>query len=657
MNTTETIAKAKWIWYFGDYELFHSLKLHMRRQQFDQEFPPFWALPAIYPLVLFRKEVDVPQRETITVYINGKGRVRIDDQYYASGSPINVESGRHLIEINVLNISGLPAAYVKGKTIVSDESWGATLHTNSYIPVGCRDEYDNENDNVELFRFSHKKITPQSIVDLDGGVLYDFGRELFGSIIIKGLSEETTVYYGESIEEATAGREAILYEEVKPKKHIKLTPRAVRYIFLDLQKRPESLTLEYEYLPYKDIGSFSCNDKTVRKIYDVCAHTFRLCSREFYIDGIKRDRWVWSGDAYQSFMINRYICRDNDIIRRTIIALLGKPPYFQHINTINDYSMYLILSVYDYWYSSADYEFVARIYDRLKSLFDFIVSRLDDNGFVCKRDGDWIFIDWGKFDTEGPHCAEQILLYETIDRMERLASLIGDKDIYLPSKEKLKENIYSHYWRENLGGFVDGFESGREELHRQQNIFAVLYDFVTEDEKKKILDNVLLNDSIEEIKTPYFKFFELLAVCKMGRVDIAQKMLSSYWGAMLADGATSFWEQYDERVKDISKYRMYENRFDKSLCHAWGSGPIRLLGEFVAGVKITDVAGKSYEVRPNPGIYEQFSAVVPQNDGTVKVDYSDGKVTVMSTCEGGTLYFGGKCKKIKKNSRTTLSLY
>ena len=37
-----------------------------------------------------------------------------------------------------------------------------------------------------------------------------------------------------------------------------------------------------------------------------------LTTREFFIDGIKRDRWVWSGDAIQSYLMNYYLFFDNE---------------------------------------------------------------------------------------------------------------------------------------------------------------------------------------------------------------------------------------------------------------------------------------------------------------------------------------------------------
>lgn len=634
--------QAKWIWYYGDYELYHSLKLHSMRQEFGIAYPPPFSLSNVHPNVRFKKIVESDADDTVVLKVNGKGYLRIDGVFYLSDTPVKVAKGKHTILATIINYSGLPAIYLQGKSIVTDETWEVSLCTEDYRAVGCVPEYKKISDNVEEFPFKYKNVSPISETIVDNGILYDFGVETFGKVVVCGLKQPATVYYGESSLEALSKKDAILYEKLSPKNKTVLRARAFRYIFIDTLEKPEKLYAKYEFLPYEDIGSFSCNEEIVKKIFDVSAYTLRLCSREFYIDGIKRDRWVWSGDAYQSFMINRYICADNEIIKRTIIALLGKPPYIQHINGINDYSAYLVLSVYDYYFASGDADFVIRIYDRVKALFNFIVGRLDENGFVRQRTGDWVFIDWGEMDKQGPHCAEQILLYKTIEVMGELAKIANDSEIVLPSKKKLKQNIYKYFYDEKSGAFIDGYESGKRQIHRQQNVFAILYDFVSDKEKRIITKNVLLNDDIEEIKTPYFKFFELIALCKMGNLDAAKNLLSSYWGGMLSDGATTFYEQFDPNIKDETKYAMYGNKFAKSLCHAWGSGPIYILGRFVAGVEPVSVGGKNFVVKPNTDIYENFNAVVPMNGGKVKVRYGNGKLFVFSDVSGGTLVYKGK---------------
>lgn len=102
-------------------------------------------------------------------------------------------------------------------------------------------------------------------------------------------------------------------------------------------------------------------------------------------------------------------------------------------------------------------------------------------------------------------------------------------------------------------------------------MFALLYGFVSESECENILRNVLCNENVPPRTTPYFKFFELIALCENDYMDTAIKMLDSYWGKILALGATSFWERFDESQTGVAQYEMYNQAFGKSLCHAWGA--------------------------------------------------------------------------------------
>ena len=72
-----------------------------------------------------------------------------------------------------------------------------------------------------------------------------------------------------------------------------------------------------------------------KKIWNVAEEHISVSqSGVFFLDGIKRDRWIWSGDAYQSYMISQYLFADPDICKRTMLALRGRDPVVQHINTI-----------------------------------------------------------------------------------------------------------------------------------------------------------------------------------------------------------------------------------------------------------------------------------------------------------------------------------
>ena len=45
-------------------------------------------------------------------------------------------------------------------------------------------------------------------------------------------------------------------------------------------------------------GSFQCDNDLLNRIWEIGAYTMHLTTREFFIDGIKRDRWVMEWRCY-----------------------------------------------------------------------------------------------------------------------------------------------------------------------------------------------------------------------------------------------------------------------------------------------------------------------------------------------------------------------
>ena len=127
--------------------------------------------------------------------------------------------------------------------------------------------------------------------------------------------------------------------------------RAMRYALVECKGdvSVESVTLQSEMKDVAWRGSFECSDTLLNRIWQVGAYTLHLTDREVMIEGIKRDRWMWSGDAIQSYLMNYYAFFDTPVVKRTIWALRGKDPVQQHINTILDYTFFWFNSIYDYY--------------------------------------------------------------------------------------------------------------------------------------------------------------------------------------------------------------------------------------------------------------------------------------------------------------------
>lgn len=192
----------------------------------------------------------------------------------------------------------------------------------------------------------------------------------------------------------------------------------------------------------------------------------------------------------------------------------------------------------------------------------------------------------------------------------------------------MKQNLNIFFWSDEKGAFIDSYQSGKQHVTRHANIFAVCFDIATPQQQKSILNRVLLNSQIPEITTPYFKFFELDTLCKLGCLDEVLKRMKAYWGGMLERGAVTFWEEFNPNQGTQEQYAMYDDPFGKSLCHAWGASPIYLLGKYFLGVRPTSPGYATYEVKPVTRFFKELHCQVPVKDGVVQITYQNEQLKI-----------------------------
>lgn len=660
-----------WIWYPGDYEIWLGNEMQNRRTERGAFFPPFWKMDSHYVLVEFSKKLDLQQPEEVEIYVEGKYNVKLDGKLQ-TGNPsrITIPAGKHNLNIKVHNQVGVPAVYIKGETVFSDNSWLVTFEDKEWI-----DESGKASDtssgttylNAASWNFNSPDTppskfkmatTPMESVKTEEkgkGILIDFGRETFGYVKFHNLKGKGTLslFYGESPEEAmdTQYCETLDYCNIDNSNAADYTipdSRAYRYVYVEKDQALsyESVSMLYEYLPLDYRGSFRCSDELINKIWDISAYTMHLTSREFFIDGIKRDRWIWSGDAYQSYLMNYYLFFDSPSVTRTMLNLRGKDPVTSHINTIMDYTFYWFIAVYDYLQYTGDVKFVKQFYPRMQSLMDFCLSRRNSNGMMEGLSGDWVFIDWADFQMskKGEVSFEQLLFCRSLETMALCAGIMDDTQNEKKYKElvsDLNSKLFTNFWSTDKNAFIHNRENG--EMSNQvtpfTNMFAVLFDYLDEDKTEAVKQNVLLNPDALKITTPYMRFYELEALCMLGEHDYVLKEIRDYWGGMLNQGATSFWEKYNPNEKGTEHLAMYGRPYGKSLCHAWGASPIYLLGKYYAGVKPEKEGYKEFSIRPVLGDLSLIDCSVPTPNGDIKV-FMDKKQIKVSATEGeGYLYF------------------
>ena len=674
-------SKPTWIWYPGDFEIWLGNIFNNRRTERGAMFPPFWKQDSHYVTVEFSKAFNLQESETITIVCEGQFNFQLDGKLLFPSTTYTIPAGAHKLNLKVWNQATPPALFIKGKTIITDSTWLATYEdklwidengvahgSGIYVPAAswCFDSPDTPPSSYHLEREEHRPVKCSATAT--GGLLYDFGKETFGYLKVKDFQGSIRIYYGESPEEAQDKEHCetldVLTSDVTHQTP-HLASKAFRYVYIEKEEGATygEVLMDYEYAPHdlSHSGSFRCSDDEINKIWQVGAYTMDLTTREFFMDGIKRDRWTWSGDAIQSYLMNYYLRFDTECVKRTIRQLRGKDPVTAHVNTIMDYTFYWFKSVLDYYQYTGDVDFVREMWPRMVTLMDYVEGRLNNDGMAEGQPDDWIFVDWVDFPMHkrGTLCFEQILLMKAMETMAVCAQLLGiDKNDYHKKSEALREKISQTFWSNDEKAYYHAIEDGQmnKQVTKFPNMFAILYGLAHEKQRHEIMRSVMLNPDVDPITTPYMRFYELEVLCMDGLHTQVLKEMRDYWGGMLREGATSFWEKYVPTEQGTQHLAMYGRPYGKSLCHAWGASPVYLLGKYYLGVKPTKPGYEEYEVRPALGDLEWMEGDVPTPHGMIHVSMDRRQIKVRATEGRGTLYYKDQSVDILPNREVILTL-
>jgi len=649
--------EAKWIFYPGEFEIWAAKKISQQRTERNQPHPTMWRLDAPFGQIGFRKQMSLAKPEQASIWVDGRYTIETSiTGHLFDFDPLNftLPAGEYEFVVLVENFNGLPSILFKSESYVSDETWFTDSHSRDYIQASSA-HFTDPAFPPSTYALETEAIQCTVLESSPTHMLVDFGKNTFGFPILHGAKGDgkIMVYYGESKEEALAEKLAETWDVVTidraKAENDTLDTKAFRYIQIvkDPSVTVEGISALYEYLPVEYRGSFTSSDELINRIYDVSMYTFHLTARECHLDGIKRDRWPWSGDALQSYLMNFYTFFDEDVNKRTLWGLRGHEPFKTHINFILDYSFYWIIGVYYHYIYTADAEFVKRIYPRMVGTMDFCIGRLNENGMVQGKSGDWVFVDWAPISKDGELSFQQLLLIQSLKTMKECADIVGDKATSDKMQQLYDEKFAQFddaFWSDKFNAFIHTRVNGEptDEITRYTNMFAILFDAVSDQRKQIIKESVILNNDILPITTPYMKFYELAALCEIGEHAQVLSFVKDYWGDMLNLGATTFWETFDPTESGEKHYEMYGRPFGKSLCHAWGANPVYLFGRYFMGVYPTAPGYKEYTIAPALGGLKWMKGSVPTPQGDIKVEMTQKKITVTTVGTGGTLKFKSK---------------
>ena len=462
------------------------------------------------------------------------------------------------------------------------------------------------------------------------GKFWDFGRELFGKVVIR-CHEKPEIGVGESPEEAwnriDDDKEQTL-EVAAVAKDVweSSVPLAFRYLRVD---SPETVEVACKAMFYPSCyrGAFACSNSELTRIWSNCAYTLRLCMQDFLLDGIKRDRLPWVGDLMMSLMVNAYTFADAEIVRRSLTALGRAGIARTHLNGIIDYSLWWVICHDCFQLYFGDRKFLRREWERIVALMTNLEARCDVNGTLTLSSGDWLFFDWKDCEKL---TALQVLWFWALKAGAKLAARLGKReheDRWTCHAGTVEAFLQKNAWDEEKQCWMGIPGDSASTPSRYAQFLSVLSGLAKPEQQKAIRAH-LLGHELPPVGTPYMAGFENLALAELDALDKLVERVEDYWGGMLKRGATTFWEAYDPAEQGKAAYVFYNRPFGKSLCHAWSAGPAAFLPIGLLRLKPLADGWTEFSLEPVPGLFNWIAVTVSTPHGELEIIQEGNKLSL-----------------------------
>ena len=447
----------------------------------------------------------------------------------------------------------------------------------------------------------------------DGTILYDLGYEEVGflSLDVHSKKEQTLIIsYGEHIVDGRVRRKigsrdfSVTYR-AKEGANAYVNPFrrfACRYLEITAED-PSAISVAHVGIiptmyPLVDQTPPPMSE-VQKKIYDVCVRTLRLCMHEHYEDCPWREQSLYAMDS-RNQIISGYHAFGEYEFPRAVLQLIAKDNredgllaicYPSSLGlAIPSFSLHFITEAQEYLQYTGDKELMEEIFPKMQSILKVFLGLVE--GGVAKTftgGGNpryWNFYEWrpglsgslskkedGAF--QDPHLVLNTLIICSLARMAWVARELGLEEIakdYDAKREAMIEPVRKHFWREDLGVFVN--RAGYDLYSQLGNSLAISAGLVEGEEAEKLAERIIADEEMTPISLSMqcFKYDALLKVDEEKYRSFILEDIEKIYVPMLDGGTGTVWET-----------EIGESDFSRagSLCHGWSAMPVYYYHKFL----------------------------------------------------------------------------
>lgn len=474
--------------------------------------------------------------------------------------------------------------------------------------------------------------------DQPEGIILDFGTEVHGGIQILTAATgsrhsdcpqlQIRIRLGESVSEvlATPNNDHALnhIESLLPcQSRSEFGQTGFRFAHIEILEEHAMVELRHIKAvclkhPWPYLGSFDCDDQELNNIWRTGANTVHLCCQDHIWDGIKRDRVAWSGDMHPQIPVIACAFGKQPIVADTLKFISDQTTPGRWINDIGAYSLWWIISLYEWYWYTGDINILENLHEDLKKICSTVLAHVDHQGretMPGRR-----FLDWP---SHGKPSDIDNALHALCVWAVRSAAVLFEAIEDYDNAQKCKLTFA------RMKTLALAYST-----HSQTLALRVLAGL----EHASNANNLLKANPCESI-SPWFGYYILQARSMAGDVDGCLEMLKKYWGGMLRLGASTFWEQYEldweadalriDELPGNGKRDIHmtcgEHCYQghrHSLCHGWSGGPTAWLSQNILGIVPLEPGYSKIKITPRLGYLNYVKGTFPTPYGIISVSHT-----------------------------------
>jgi len=413
-----------------------------------------------------------------------------------------------------------------------------------------------------------------------------------------------------------------------------LKRRSGRYLFVTLrnQKTPveiKNLRIIESTAPVEPVGSFSCSDPMLNRVWKMSERTLQLCMEDTFTDCPLFEQTLWIGDARNEALYAFAAYANFDVSERSLEIGAQSLEQFPIVGCqvpsswdciLPAWSFLWGIHVWEHYFYSADRKLLRKLWHAVQQNIDGALGMLNQKGLFTGKF--WNLIEWAPIDEAQPTVLHNnMLLVGALRAAENCAEILNDsvtQKRLVAARKKLIRAIQKT-WNEQKNSYPDSLrENGKPspKICQHTSMFPVMFDMVPRG-KKEILRQNLLNppEEMTTVSAPFAMQFMYEALEKMGEFDALLNSIRTGFQPMVDAGADTVWETFAGSTCSPKGFPT------RSHCHAWSSSPIYFLNRIVLGIRQTASGGKAFEISPWTGDLKKAGGATATPKGPVSVKW------------------------------------